>query len=167
MGHVLFPAGQESSNQGNGDGGVPSPAPAQKPLEESPFLELGCAGGARDNSSLQKRDVTSPDLLPSPSRETIFHHKLREEAKPEQGLQNPRDWVQAGPMGLWQVSCPAQWNRGFFSAALFRNLTWGGEASCSLVQPVPGAGADAAGMGLQCVSCSLEELQEVFLNRSL
>lgn len=91
MGHLFFPAGQECSNQGNGDGGVPSPAPVQEPLgipclEESPFLELGCAGGARDNSSLQKREVTSPDLLPSPSRETVFHHKLREEAKPEQGL---------------------------------------------------------------------------------
>lgn len=47
-------------------------------LEASPSLELSCAGGARNNSSLQKRDVTSPDLLPSPSRETIFHHKLRE-----------------------------------------------------------------------------------------
>lgn len=69
----------------------PVPCPAQEPLgipclEENPSLELGCAGGARDNSSLQKRDVTSPDLLPSPSEETIFHHKLREEAKPEQGL---------------------------------------------------------------------------------
>lgn len=70
-------------------------------------------------------------------------------------------------MGPWQVSCPAQWDRGSFSAALFGNLTWGGEASCSLVQPIPGAGADTAGVGLQCVSCSLEELQEVFLNRSL
>lgn len=70
-------------------------------------------------------------------------------------------------MGPWQVSCPAQWARAFFSAALFGNLTWGGEARCGLVQPVPGAGADAAGVGLQCASCSLEELQEVFLNRSL
>lgn len=49
-------------------------------------MELGGAGGAGDNSSLQKRDVTSPDLLTSPGRETIFQHRLREEAKPEQGL---------------------------------------------------------------------------------
>lgn len=135
----------------------------------SPSLELSRAGGAKHNSNLQKRDVTSPDLLPSPSRETIFHHKLRE---PEtrnlnRTPQNPRDWIQAGLLGPWQVSCPAQWDTGSFSAALFGNLTWGGVASCGLVQPVPGAGADAAGVGLQCASCSLEELQEVFLNRSL
>lgn len=43
-------------------------------LEESPSMELGCAGGAKDNSSLRKRDVTSPDLIPSPSGETICHH---------------------------------------------------------------------------------------------
>lgn len=41
-------------------------------------MQLGCAGGARDDPSLQKGDEASPDLLSSPGRETIFHQKLRE-----------------------------------------------------------------------------------------
>lgn len=48
-------------------------------------MQLGWAGGARDNPSLQKGDEASPDLLSSPGRETVCHHKLREEANRKQG----------------------------------------------------------------------------------